>query len=180
MSATWQKLNNLHKTEKGWNCAGYNEYIRYNGDVFILRGDNEGAHTLGYNGVAYGIACEGDYEQLQTMPQVQYSVLVERIKYHRNRFSRKNVVVVPHSQLVATSCPGKYFPMTKLLAAIDRQENIDDGFDGIIDVLASYTTSDDKPLLDAAYWKHNAQVGKMVKGEYAREVIKRLFEKIPM
>jgi hypothetical protein len=181
-SATWQDINKWHK-EFGWSCGGYNEYIRCNGDVYIMRGDNEGAHTKGYNGIAYGICCEGNYKTLNEMPRVQFQVLVERVNFQKNRLPHKNIKIVPHSLLVETECPGQYFPLAKMLEKVDerqRENNDDDGFDGIVDVLASYTTSEGKPLLDAEYWKRFAERGKMVKGEYARTLIMRLFEKIPM
>lgn len=102
----------------GWSGAGYNEYIRKDGSVYILRGDHVGAHCAdaknNYNQIGYGIACEGDYQLESVMPAQQFKALCERIKFHKARIS--GAKVVPHKALTSTSCPGKNFPwdlMTK-------------------------------------------------------------------
>jgi N-acetylmuramoyl-L-alanine amidase len=104
----------------GWAGAGYNEYIRKDGTVYIMRGDNMGAHAQGYNGTGYGIACEGNYDTETDMPQAQFDALVERIKYHKSRLG--NVQVVRHGDLNPTACPGKYFPFSRVIEALNTPQ----------------------------------------------------------
>jgi hypothetical protein len=155
-------------------CAGYNEYVTKGGDVYILRGDNVGAHCLGYNSNSYGICCEGDYDLEHDMPALQYNALLERVKFHIDRLPKK-VIIIPHREFVKTSCPGGHYPITDLLR--DSAAKNDD-FDKLLEVLASYTTIDGKRMLDPEYWKVHAVPGGVVEGEFARILIERLFEKI--
>lgn len=115
--ATPEQIHEWH-IANGWNGAGYNEYIKKDGTVYILRGDNIGAQSQGYNSISYGICCEGNYDIEIIMPELQKRSLIERIKFNRARF--KNLKgVVPHWQFNHTSCPGKYFPMAELLKRIE-------------------------------------------------------------
>ena len=103
--------------DNGWVGIGYNEYIRKDGSVDIVRGDNQGAHCYGFNHNSYGIACEGDYDVETAMPTLQYLSLVERIKLHRARF--KNLKKVDgHKAFLNTACPGKYFPLEKIKLSV--------------------------------------------------------------
>lgn len=105
----------------GWSGAGYNEYIRKDGTVYIMRGDNIGAQCANMNSKSYGICCEGNYDTEKFMPQVQLDSLVERVKYHKARF--KNLIEVgPHSKYYPTACPGQYFPMDNLLQAVSKEQ----------------------------------------------------------
>lgn len=129
-TATVSEIHQWH-LHKGWWGFGYNEYIRKNGDVYIGRGDNVGAHTAGYNDNGYGIGVEGDYNVETKMPKAQFDSLVERVKHHQNRLPRKPRVL-PHSQCTPTDCPGKNFPMIELYEAIStRNEEPAWKFEGI-------------------------------------------------
>lgn len=114
--ASAEQIHGWHQS-KGWSGAGYNELIRKDGSVFILRGDNVGAHCAdnikNYNEVSYGICCEGDFDKEIAMNPLQYNALIERIKYNQSRM--KNATLMPHRQLTATSCPGKFFPWKDLV-----------------------------------------------------------------
>jgi len=118
ITATPQDIHQWH-IERGWSGGGYNEYIRKDGTVYILRGDNIGAQCDKYNSVSYGICCEGDYGKEQTMPQAQFNALVERCKFHLNRFS--NCKVVGHGELNPTACPGKFFPLGMVKNAVNSK-----------------------------------------------------------
>lgn len=113
----------IHKYHlgRGWAGIGYNEYIAKDGTVYICRGDHVGAHTAGWNDKAYGICVEGNYEVEQGMPEVQFSALVERVKYNQARFPNLKGIA-PHKQFAATACPGKNFPWDKLIAALKEPE----------------------------------------------------------
>jgi hypothetical protein len=154
----WEQCNADHKNF-GWSCAGYNEYVYKNGEVYILRGDNIGAHCAGMNSTSYGIACEGNYNKPGDMPAAQYNSLLQRIHYNLMRFPNK-VTVMPHSAFYATDCPGKYFPMTKLLSDIQ----IDDK-----ELRRALDWMQRGGVINSPnYWLASAQPGKVVKGEYAR------------
>ena len=113
--ATIASPEDIHRwhLDNGWAGFGYNEYIRKDGIVYIGRGDFVGAQCQNYNSSSYGICCEGNFEQ-EMMNPVQLRVLIERIKYHKTRFKNYNCTA-PHSQFCDTACPGKLFPLTRIL-----------------------------------------------------------------
>lgn len=115
VNATPQQIHQWH-LDNGWSGAGYNEYVRKDGTVYILRGDNIGAQCQGFNSVSYGICAEGDYDTETNMPQAQFDALVQRIKYNKARFKNFKAIV-PHNVFGNTSCPGKYFPTEKIINA---------------------------------------------------------------
>jgi len=110
-TATPEQIHEWHLAN-GWAGAGYNEYIRKDGFVWILRGDNVGAHASGYNTNGYGICCEGNFDLETTMSNAQFTSLVERVKFHAARFP--HAALVKHSDVGSTACPGKYFPWAQL------------------------------------------------------------------
>lgn len=121
VTATPEQIHQWHLAN-GWSGAGYNEYIRKDGTVYILRSDNIGAHCannqINYNTNSYGIAVEGNYEIEKDMPIAQYQALVQRIKFHKSRF--KNVKKIGgHGEFIPTKCPGRYFPMDKIKMAVN-------------------------------------------------------------
>jgi hypothetical protein len=119
IKATIQDIHRWH-LGNGWSGIGYNEYITKSGKVYIGRGDKVGAHcadsVTNYNPISYGICTEGDYNLEKTMPEQQFHALIERIKVAQAKF--KNAIVVPHKQLTATSCPGKYFPWGRMITEL--------------------------------------------------------------
>lgn len=116
VTATPEIIHQWH-LDNGWSGAGYNEYIRKDGSIHIMRGDNVGAHCAdskrNYNNISYGICCEGNYDIETKMPQVQYDALLQRIRFNQAKY--KNATIVPHRQLTSTTCPGKHFPWDKLI-----------------------------------------------------------------
>ena len=111
---TAEQIHQQH-LNKGWLGAGYNEYIRKDGTVYIMRGDHVGAQTQGYNSVSYGIGCEGNYQTTRDMPSAQFTALVERCIFHLQRFP--NSSLARHSDRNPTLCPGQHFPWAQLLEA---------------------------------------------------------------
>lgn len=146
----------------GWSGAGYNEYIRKDGTVYIMRGDNIGAQTANMNSKSYGIALEGDYDKETSVPEAQYQALLERIRFHKSRLPNVQRVV-PHKYFGGTDCPGKYFPFDKLLLDID---NVDT-------TLATAVTKLSKAgiITTPSYWLSNALPTKTCVGEYVRKLI---------
>lgn len=117
VKATPEQIHQWH-VANGWSGAGYNEYITKDGKVYILRGDNVGAHCAdnknNYNTISYGIACEGDYDKEKSMPKAQFDSLIARIRFSQLRY--KNATIVPHKKLTATTCPGQHFPWVDILS----------------------------------------------------------------
>jgi len=107
---------------RGWAGIGYNEYIRKDGTVYICRGDHVGAHTKGWNDKSYGICVEGNYEEETAMPEAQFNALVQRIAVNKARFPNLEGIK-EHNDFVATACPGRYFPMGRLLEELKKREN---------------------------------------------------------
>jgi N-acetylmuramoyl-L-alanine amidase len=162
MMASPEDIHGWH-LQAGYAGFGYNEYIRKDGTVYIGRGDNIGAQCKNNNSKSYGICLEGDYDRETAMPQAQFDSLVERLKYHKGRF--KNLVSIePHSKFNPTSCPGKYFPLVEIYAVLKKPQAYD--LDSAINVLAKHGI-----MSSPDYWKENAVVGEMVKGEYAGSLI---------
>jgi hypothetical protein len=157
---TWQDINAWHK-QNGWSCAGYNEIIAKNGDVYVLRGDSIGAHTKGYNSNSYGICLEGDYSKEQ-MPQEQYNSLVARLKFHIERFKAK---IVRHSDLNSSECPGKNFPFTQLINDVIHNISTDDAIKQLhsLNIISS-----------PDYWQNNCIDGGNCNGAYVAKLIKNV------
>jgi hypothetical protein len=155
----------------GWAGAGYNEYIRKDGTIYIMRGDHIGAQCANNNSKSYGICCEGDYETEKAMPSAQYNSLVERIRYHKKRF--KNLVgIKPHYYFNKTTCPGKYFPIDKLITSVYAESN-SVTLEQAIEIIkqAGVINSPD-------YWQRNAVIGGNVIGEYAGKLIINMANKL--
>lgn len=121
-TATPQQIHQWH-LDNGWNGFGYNEYIKKDGTVYIGRGDHIGAHVHGYNSKSYGIAVEGNYEVEKDMPQAQFNSLIDRIKHHKHRLPKGDLIkVLPHDTFSKTACPGKHFPMLQIYESLARRE----------------------------------------------------------
>jgi hypothetical protein len=164
-NATWQDINNWHKNN-GWSCAGYNEYIRKDGTVYIMRGDHVGAHCYGFNSYSYGIALEGDF-QTEHINQVQYDKLIERIKFHQSRF--KDSQVKGHEELGSTACPGKNFPLYQLKKDLKKEYTIDES----IQILVDHGI-----IKSPKYWLANAKRDKVCNGLYVQYLIQNFAKKL--
>lgn len=111
--ATAEDIHMWHR-QNGWNGAGYNIYIRKDGSVIVMRGNNIGAHCQGFNSVAYGIAVEGNYDVEKEMPKLQFNALV---KYIKTNFPKLEIKL--HKELGNTACPGRYFPIENIKIALN-------------------------------------------------------------
>lgn len=168
---TWEDVNRWHKQDNGWACVGYNEMIMKNGDVFILRGDNIGAHTLNWNSLTYGIALEGNYDKETIVPEAQYLALLERCKTNLKRFSNQ-CTICGHNDLMATKCPGQNFPpyMTKLHKDVLRKDVNNLTIDEAIQIII-----DEKIINNAEYRKMVCSVVLWEK-EFVISVAKKILE----
>lgn len=168
VEATPEDIHQWHLVN-GWSGAGYNEYIRKDGTVYIMRGDNIGAQCANMNSKSYGICVEGNYDIEKTMPEAQLNALVERIKYNKSRF--KNLTdIVPHSKFTATSCCGKYFPYETIMNRVVGNRGT--LYDDVAVLIRSGVIS------TPAYWLNHAMKGYTVDGEYAGMLIKAMANKL--
>jgi N-acetyl-anhydromuramyl-L-alanine amidase AmpD len=135
-TGTIEAIHNYHLNHNKWVGVGYNFYIRLDGSIYKGRGwDNVGAHAgaeSGYNGKSIGICFEGDYTKLTNMPISQYNSGVLLIKEALNKYPTI-IEIKGHKEVYATSCPGTYFPLTKLKAVI-KSTNIESEEENLTEV----------------------------------------------
>lgn len=181
INATSADIHRWHHAN-GWNGAGYNEYIKKDGTVLIMRGDHIGAQTAGMNSKSYGIALEGNYDVEKDMPEAQFKALVERCKFHIDRLPNE-IQIEPHRKFGGTSCPGRFFPFDELINEVYKPEveeqveeqveepevEIDEELEEALNILVMY-----RVINSPDYWLENAVKGKTVAGEYAAIIIKQL------
>ena len=96
---------------QGWSGIGYHFYVRKDGSIYRGRPlDMIGAHVKTSNSNAVGICAEGDYETKdKTMPEAQKKSIAELIDYLKKMYP--SAQIVGHGELMATACPGKYYPL---------------------------------------------------------------------
>lgn len=160
-NCTWQDINTWHK-QNGWNCSGYNEFVDKDGTVYIMRGMTIGAQCQGYNSKSYGICVEGDFD-VELMSELQRGALVERIKNLLPKF--KNLkAIVPHSQVFATACPGKNYPLAKIISEVYNVS-----FQEAVKYL-----NENGIIKSPDYWLNNSEY----RSDYVRQLIINLAEKM--
>lgn len=117
-----EALNNL-MINMGYSMIGYNYYIRKDGSIWEGRPvEAIGANCYRQNTSSIGVCFEGDYEKDKEMPQAQFNAGVELIKHLMSKYGIKEVN--GHKAYYDTSCPGKYFPLKKLLNGVKEHSYI--------------------------------------------------------
>lgn len=104
---SWHKAN-------GWSGIGYHYFIRKDGTVY--RGRPEwatGAHVSGHNHESIGVCVEGNYDEEFVMPDAQKDAVKALLRELKLRYPE--TVVKGHKQVGATSCPGKYYPLSEMM-----------------------------------------------------------------
>lgn len=127
---TAQEIHWQHVNKEKWAGIGYNFYVRQDGHIYRGRPINAvGAHVEGYNSVSVGICAEGYYHTSPTgskiipdtvMPDAQLKSLIELVAYCREVFPYAEVV--GHRDLIATACPGEYFPFEQIVNPIIQED----------------------------------------------------------
>ena len=163
--ATPEDIDNWH-VARNFLGPGYNEYIRKDGTVVIMRGDNIGAQCENMNSKTYGICCEGDYDVEREMPKIQFDALVDRLKYHSKRLPNLQEIV-PHKRFGKTACPGKYFPFEKVIAALKS-----DPIESTVETMKGLGH-----LGDITYWTTHFKDNTPVSAEYCYNVFKSVARK---
>ncbi|EGT3620537.1 peptidoglycan recognition protein family protein [Clostridium perfringens] len=113
-------LNNIMRN-MGYYMIGYNFYVRKDGTVYEGRPVwATGANCYGQNNSSIGVCFEGNYDKETEMPQAQFNAGVELIEYLKNKYGISEAN--GHKHYYNTACPGRYFPLERMLKSID--ENI--------------------------------------------------------
>lgn len=101
----------------GFTMIGYNYYVRKDGSVWQGRPDNvTSGNCYGENHTSLGVCFEGNYDKDTSMPQAQFDAGVELIKYLKSKYGISEVG--GHKHYYNTACPGRYFPLQKMLDTI--------------------------------------------------------------
>ncbi len=113
-----ERLNDVMRN-MGFTMIGYNYYVRKDGTVWKGRPDNvTSGNCYGYNTKSLGICFEGNYDKDTSMPEAQFKAGVELIKELRAKYGISNSHINGHKHYYNTACPGKYFPLDRMLKAI--------------------------------------------------------------
>lgn len=111
-----EALNDVMRN-MGFTMIGYNYYIRKDGSVWQGRPVNvTSGNCYGQNNHSIGVCFEGNYDKDTSMPQAQFDAGVELIKYLKSKYGINEVN--GHKHYFNTACPGKYFPLDRMLKAI--------------------------------------------------------------
>ncbi len=113
-------IERWHLARAGYKGFAYNYWVGFDGAVYEGRGLNEGAGVLNENGHIISIGFQGGCEpsdkfQCNTqMPEEQFNAGVELIKYLRGIIP-SITTVAGHKHWSGTVCPGRYFPLEKMI-----------------------------------------------------------------
>ena len=98
-----------HHRAKGWAGIAYHLFVTKDGKIYAGRPMGmQGGHCKGYNAISVGICFQGNFEQ-DRMGAAQLEAGGEAIEYALGFYP--NMKIVGHRELVATACPGMYFPL---------------------------------------------------------------------
>ena len=157
---TFESIKRYHVHHNGWADIGYHYLITLDGKVHKGRDEKTvGAHTIGQNEKSIGICIVGNYDK--TSPD---SVVLDSLDtLIKDIFKRRGTMPIePHSKYAKKTCPGKNFPLEKVIARAVSEE---DPFQKL---------SRQGIIGDPAYWKVHAVQGQECKGEYVRTIIERM------
>lgn len=117
--ATKASVEDIHRwhLNNGWAGIGYHFYVRKDGSIYAGRPiDTIGAHAKGYNSRSVGICAEGDYDKEKVMPEPQKQAIIELVKYVLTKYPKCKIV--RHKDLMATNCPGQFYPFQDILKGV--------------------------------------------------------------
>lgn len=112
----------IHKSHQnnGWKGIGYHFIVRVDGTIERGRPENTvGSHCMGNNRESIGICFEGNYERdVMTKEQIEAGQRLLSYLYEKYNLSEKNVF--KHKDKMATACPGRNFPFSKIVKGYDK------------------------------------------------------------
>ena len=128
---TAQGIHRQHLGQ-GWSGIGYHIYVRIDGSIYRGRPIWAiGSHAYGFNYNSVGICAEGYYHPRtdggrvdKVMPLLQKNSLIEVGRYVLNEYP--NAKIVRHRDLMATACPGQYYPYDEIVNSIINYKNIEE------------------------------------------------------
>ena len=107
---------------RGWKGHAYNYEVDKNGDIWEIRGyQYEGGGVTGsLNKRVLSIGFQGDYDNKdKVMPEAQFNSGVWLVKWLKNELP--NIKTVDgHKHWEATACPGRYFPLERMINAVNE------------------------------------------------------------
>lgn len=110
--ATPLSIHQAH-LRNGWSGIGYHYLVCKDGKVYSGRPyDTVGAHCTGQNADSIGICFEGNFE-IEKMTDTQVKAGQELLFFLRTLYGQ-NIRIAKHSDLLATACPGRYFPFAEV------------------------------------------------------------------
>lgn len=112
-----RSVQNLHIDSNGWSDTGYNFIISRGGYATEGRGGSlsrleggtsfpQGAHTVGQNSQAIGVALEGTYSSGASIPGDQWGALAIVCAYIANKYGIASSQMFGHQNYASTACPG--------------------------------------------------------------------------
>ena len=121
VECTAQDIHRWHVAQ-GWVGIGYHYFVAKVGKVYRGRPyDTVGAHCTNYNNKSIGICCEGNFA-IEAMPDAQKRALSELCRDVQNHYPKAKIV--GHRDCTPTACPGAYFPLAEMQAAVLPAEPI--------------------------------------------------------
>ena len=122
---TWgiSEIHDYH-LNLGWKGFAYNWWIDFEGNIYECRGLNSGGGLYDpLNDTVLSIGFQGDYNITKEMPIKQYNAGVELVKYLKQLIPTIQTINGHKYWQSNTSCPGKYFPLKKMIERIDTKIN---------------------------------------------------------
>lgn len=110
------EIHQMH-IHRGWAGIGYHYIIRANGNLEQGRPESaRGAHAgPTANNDSIGIGLTGNFNIQNRQPTIaQMNTLVRIIRDIKQRLGQ-HITVHKHSEVMATACPGRFFPWDELL-----------------------------------------------------------------
>ena len=114
--STWDEMDvhKYHYRTNKWNGIGYNYFIRFDGKIIECRGLHQGAGVGGHNSHIISIGFQGDFDKQKEMSKEQFEAGVWLINYLKSTIPTIKTVA-GHKAWTKTACPGKYFPLQKMI-----------------------------------------------------------------
>lgn len=158
-----QELNDVMRND-GFTMIGYNYYVRKDGSVWKGRPDNViSANCYGQNNHSLGVCFEGNYDKDKDMPEAQFNSGVDLIKYLKSKYGINEVN--GHKHYYNTDCPGRYFPLQRMLNAVNSSDSSRKPSSGLVSQHGKCTVIVDKLMIREKPSTKSKAVGSYSQGE---------------
>ena len=117
-----KEVESYHVKSLGWLAIGYNFWVSFDGVIYEGRGFNIGAGVASQNSTVISVGFQGDYENANDkMPTTQFNAGIDIINYIKGKVPSISKVG-GHKDFMATSCPGRHFPLVEMIKGIKRSD----------------------------------------------------------